>query len=77
MLQVAEAMAHSALNRRESRGSHQRADYPRRDDTQFLKHSMAYYQGIGAPRIDYQDVVITKWPPAERVYGAQTLETQT
>ena len=69
MLEVAETCAHSALNRHESRGSHQRTDYPKRDDAAFLKHSLAYRTGGGAPRIDYLDVVITKWPPAERVYG--------
>jgi fumarate reductase flavoprotein subunit len=68
MLDVAEAVAHSALARTESRGSHQRTDYPKRDDVRFLKHTLAYRAG-GAPRIDYLDVVITRWPPAERVYG--------
>src|SRR5213593_170841 len=68
MLDVAEAVAHSALARTESRGSHQRTDHPRRDDTRFLKHTLAY-RTDGPPRIDYLDVVITRWPPAERVYG--------
>ena len=68
MLDVAEAVAHSALARTESRGSHQRTDHPRRDDTRFLKHTLAY-RTDAAPRIDYLDVVITRWPPAERVYG--------
>ncbi len=68
MLDVAEAVAHSALARTESRGSHQRSDHPKRDDERFLKHSMAY-RTDGAPRIEYLDVVITRWPPAERVYG--------
>jgi fumarate reductase flavoprotein subunit len=68
MLDAAQAVAHSALARTESRGSHQRTDYPKRDDDRFLKHSMAYHTD-GAPRIDYLDVVITRWPPAERVYG--------
>jgi len=36
----------------------------------FLKHSLAYQNGI-EPRIDYKDVVITKWPPGERVYGKE------
>src|SRR5678815_4054810 len=68
MLEVADALAHSALLRRESRGSHQRLDYPQRDDQNFLKHSLAY-RTDGDPRIEYRDVVITRWPPKERVYG--------
>ncbi len=68
MLDVAEAIVYSALARTESRGSHQRTDHPKRDDERFLKHTMAYRTG-GAPRIEYLDVVITRWPPAERVYG--------
>ncbi len=68
MLDVAEAVTHSALARTESRGSHQRTDYPRRDDGRFLKHSLAY-RTPGLPRVEYLDVVITRWPPAERVYG--------
>jgi len=68
MLDVSEAIAHSALARIESRGSHQRTDFPQRDDENFLTHTMAY-QTDGAPRIEYKDVVITDWPPTERVYG--------
>jgi fumarate reductase flavoprotein subunit len=68
MVDVAQAVAHSALARTESRGSHQRTDHPKRDDDRFLKHSLAYRTGE-APRIQYRDVVITRWPPAERVYG--------
>jgi fumarate reductase flavoprotein subunit len=72
LLDVAEAMAHSALNRRESRGSHQRLDgYEQRDDVNFLKHSLAYYQGAdAAPRIDYGPVKITTSQPGTRAYGA-------
>jgi fumarate reductase flavoprotein subunit len=72
LLDVAEAMAHSALNRRESRGSHQRLDgYTERDDTNFLKHSLAWYQGAdSAPRIDYGPVKITTSKPGTRAYGA-------
>ena len=70
LLDVAEAIAHSALARTESRGSHQRTDYPDRDDDKFLKHSLAY-RTEGDPRIDYLDVVITRWPPGERVYGSK------
>jgi fumarate reductase flavoprotein subunit len=71
VLDVAEALAHSALARKESRGSHQRTDFPDRNDKDFLKHSLAYYTG-GAPRIEYSDVVVTKWPPGERKYGAES-----
>ena len=69
MLEAAYVIAHSALQRRESRGSHQRLDYPDRDDGRYLKHSMAHYQGQEAPHIDYLDVTITTSPPGERVYG--------
>jgi fumarate reductase flavoprotein subunit len=68
LLDAAEAVAYSALARQESRGSHQRTDFPQRDDQRYLKHSLAY-RTDGDPRIDYLDVVITRWPPAERVYG--------
>jgi len=70
LLDVAEAVAHSALARTESRGSHQRTDHPQRDDEKFLKHSLAY-RTDGDPRIEYRDVVITRWPPGERVYGSK------
>ena len=69
MLDVAEAVAYSAVARTESRGSHQRIDHPQRDDDNFLAHSMAYRSDDGPPRIEYRDVVITRWPPAERKYG--------
>jgi len=68
MVDVAEAVAHSALARTESRGSHQRTDYPRRDDVRFLKHTLIY-RTDGAPRTDFLTVGITRWPPGERVYG--------
>ena len=71
LLDVAEAMAHSALRRKESRGSHQRLDgYEQRDDVNFLKHSLAYYAGDDAPRIAYGPVNITTSPPGTRAYGA-------
>jgi len=67
MLSVAETVLWAALERRESRGSHTRRDYPTRDDGRFLKHSLAFASPEG-PRIDYSDVTITKWPAAERKY---------
>ena len=70
-LDVAQAMAHSALERRESRGSHQRLDgYEERDDAQFLKHSLAHYAGNDVPRISHAAVTITHSPPGTRAYGA-------
>jgi fumarate reductase flavoprotein subunit len=71
MLDVAHALTHSALNRKESRGAHQRLDQTERDDDTYLKHTLAYRNGDGEPRIDYLDVVITKSPPAARVYGGK------
>ncbi len=76
MLDVAASVAYSALARTESRGSHQRTDYPHRDDEKFLKHSMAHWRKGEAPHIEYLDVVITKWPPGERVYGAKPVEAK-
>ena len=69
MLDVAETIVHSALERRESRGSHQRTDHPDRDDERFLRHSLARRGEDGAPRIEHPPVTITRWPPGERVYG--------
>jgi fumarate reductase flavoprotein subunit len=69
MLDVAETMVHSALQRRESRGAHQRTDHPARDDSKFLAHSLAYSGQNGPPRIEYLPVTITRWPPGKRVYG--------
>ena len=67
MLDVAASIAHSALNRRESRGAHSRTDFPARDDANYLKHTLAY-RTDGAPRIDYSPVKITKWQPVARTY---------
>jgi len=70
MLDLAEAIIHSGLERKESRGAHQRTDYPERDDQKYLAHSLAYQSKDGAPRIEYLPVTITRWPPAVRVYGS-------
>lgn len=69
MLDVSETIIQSALRRTESRGSHQRTDFPRRDDKNFLAHSLAYKTESGPPRVEYAAVSITRWPPGERVYG--------
>ena len=67
MLDVAEAVANSALKRTESRGSHTRTDFPKRDDANFLRHSLAFRTPDG-PRIEYLPVTITRWQPEERKY---------
>ncbi len=70
MLEVAEAVAHSALQRKESRGAHVRLDdYQTRDDENFLKHSLATRNGDDPPHIGYAPVAITTSPPKTRSYG--------
>jgi fumarate reductase flavoprotein subunit len=69
MLDVAEAIVNSALRREESRGAHQRTDFPGRDDQRFLAHSLVHPNSDGSCRVEYLPVVITRWPPGERVYG--------
>ncbi len=69
MLEVAESMVASALQRTESRGAHQRTDFPARNDEKFLAHSLVSRAADGRPRVDYLPVKITRWPPGERVYG--------
>src|SRR5205085_6968141 len=74
MLDVAICMVHSALHRTESRGAHQRTDYPARDDRNFLAHSVITRAPDGSLKIEYKPVTITRWPPGERVYGQQQAE---
>lgn len=69
MLDVAQAIVRSALERKESRGAHQRTDCPSRDDRNFLAHSLVYRNPDGTRRIEYLPVTITRWPPGERKYG--------
>jgi fumarate reductase flavoprotein subunit len=69
MLDVAEAIVHSATRREESRGAHQRTDFPARDDRRYLAHSLIHRGADGTPTVEYPPVTITRWPPGERVYG--------
>jgi fumarate reductase flavoprotein subunit len=69
MLDCAQAVMVSAQGRRESRGAHQRLDYPERDDRNFLRHSLAHFRGAAEPALDYLDVVITKSQPGVRDYS--------
>jgi succinate dehydrogenase / fumarate reductase flavoprotein subunit len=67
MLELAEVTVASAAPRTESRGAHSRIDYPKRDDQNWLKHTLAYCTKDG-PRLEYAPVTITKWPPVARTY---------
>ena len=69
MLDVAESIVQCALERTESRGAHQRTDFPGRDDQKFLAHSVVSRNQDGSLRVEYLPVTVTRWPPAERVYG--------
>jgi fumarate reductase flavoprotein subunit len=69
MLDIAETILHSALQRDESRGAHQRTDFPARNDARFLDHALAYRDPDGSTKIKRSPVTITRWPPGERVYG--------
>ncbi|GGK27797.1 succinate dehydrogenase flavoprotein subunit [Caldalkalibacillus thermarum] len=67
LLTLAKAVVLGAINRKESRGSHARADYPQRDDENFLKHTLIYKRG-DRYELKYLPVKITKYPPEERKY---------
>ncbi|MEV0596271.1 fumarate reductase (quinol) flavoprotein subunit [Nonomuraea cavernae] len=69
MLDVARTVVACALNRQESRGAHQRTDFPARDDQTYLAHSLVHRAPDGAPSVGLLPVTITRWPPGERVYG--------
>ena len=69
MLDVAQAIVQCALHREESRGAHQRTDFPNRDDAKYLNHSLASRTDDGGCHVDYLPVTITRLPPGKRVYG--------
>ncbi len=70
LLTFAEVVVASALNRTESRGAHWRTDYGKRDDANWLKHTLAFKNGEDGPRLGYKPVNINweKYPPQERKY---------
>jgi succinate dehydrogenase / fumarate reductase flavoprotein subunit len=69
LLECAEATIAGALARKESRGGHYRSDYEKRDDVNFLKHTLAYRSDTpGQPQLRYKPVVITTFQPKERKY---------
>lgn len=67
IMDLAECIAEGAAVREESRGAHARPDFPKRDDVNWLKHTLAYRSEAG-PRLDYRPVTITRVPLGERKY---------
>jgi fumarate reductase flavoprotein subunit len=70
-LDIAEATCLGALQRRESRGAHQRLDEgcTARNDEQYLQHSLVHYQGGADARLEWQPVDVSMLPPGVRAYG--------
>jgi len=67
LLDLAEVLAYTARERRESRGGHFREDYETRNDEKFMVHSMAYKAGADI-KVDWKPVTITNYQPMERKY---------
>ncbi|MFQ5778536.1 MAG: succinate dehydrogenase flavoprotein subunit [Terriglobia bacterium] len=68
LLDAAEVTVAGARARQESRGAHSREDFPRRDDVNWLKHTLAYRTAEGGIELKYKPVTITKFQPKERKY---------
>jgi fumarate reductase flavoprotein subunit len=69
MLDISECILLAGMQREESRGAHQRTDFPARDDESFLTHLLVHRNPDGTARVERFPVTITRWPPGERVYG--------
>ncbi len=68
LLELAEVTAVSALARTESRGGHARDDYPKRNDEEWLKHTICHKVSEGEYKLDYKPVTLGRYEPKERVY---------
>src|SRR3954464_9373052 len=69
MLDISECILQAGMQREESRGAHQRTDFPARDDERFLTHLLVHRNPDGTSRVEPIPVTITRWAPGERVYG--------
>ena len=67
LLDLAEATIAGGLARKESRGAHYREDFPKRDDANYLKHTLAFTKE-GGPELRFKPVKITRFQPQERKY---------
>ena len=67
MLEMAEIISTAALARQESRGGHFRTDFPKRDDQDFLQHSLVS-RNEGVLELKYKPVIVTRYQPKERTY---------
>jgi succinate dehydrogenase / fumarate reductase flavoprotein subunit len=68
MIDVAHATTLGAFLREESRGAHFRRDFTKRNDQDWLKHTLVAKDGSGEPSVSYRPPVITRYQPMERVY---------
>lgn len=74
LLEIAEVVTVAALHRKESRGGHFREDFPKRDDENFMHHTMTYRdesataEGVAGMRLETKPVVVTRYQPMERKY---------
>lgn len=74
LLEIAEVVTVAALHRKESRGGHFREDFPKRDDENFMHHTMTYLdesataEGVAGMRLETKPVVVTRYQPMERKY---------
>jgi succinate dehydrogenase/fumarate reductase flavoprotein subunit len=68
MVDCAEAVTNSAVQRKESRGAHTCRDFESRDDQNYLHHTLCYFSEGAGPRIDKKAVALGHWEPEERKY---------
>lgn len=77
MIRLALCISYGALQRTESRGSHAREDFPKRDDANWLKRTLAYWPaGADLPQLKYEPVTITELPPGDRGYGESSAQSK-